>query len=367
MVSEQAVSALHAMAILQVYQAKVLKDLHEGVPNPELLQELRSVTDYALRATKVTAQVLRRAMSTMVVQERHLWLNLAEMRDAEKVRFLNTPISQVGLFGNTGEKIAQQFSTVKKQTEAIKHILPWYFTQRRGEPPPSDDPADSESVRPGISRSLCLTRIHSLPVVVRSNQGPPRFRCTGTQLAEGPTQVCISPSEPHCTDHVQSQGGQRTGSSGGPVLAQQNLVLGPCAPIVNSSLVHSSEEGPPLSGEGHNLAPAHRSLEPPPMVPGRDQDDFRDLPPSVSGTANLFKRTQPFRRSEQLFVCFGGQQKGKAVSKQRISHWFVDAIRMLTLPAGSESPLDQGCRCLGSFCECGLFNRHLQSCTLGYT
>ncbi|KAL0157267.1 hypothetical protein M9458_048513, partial [Cirrhinus mrigala] len=122
--SGQAASALHAMAILQVYQAKVLKDLHEGVPDPELLHELRSATDYALRATKVTAQALGRAMSTMVVQERHLWLNLAEMRDAEKARFLDAAISQSGLFGETVEEFAQQFSTLKQQTEAIKHILP---------------------------------------------------------------------------------------------------------------------------------------------------------------------------------------------------------------------------------------------------
>ncbi|KAI2647961.1 ORF V: Enzymatic polyprotein [Labeo rohita] len=61
-----------------------------------------------------------------------------------------------------------------------------------------------------------------------------------------------------------------------------NLVLRPGAPGISSSLAHSSEEGPPLSGEGHNLAPAPRSLEPPPMVPGRDQEDFRDLSPSVN-------------------------------------------------------------------------------------
>ncbi|KAL0199155.1 hypothetical protein M9458_007695, partial [Cirrhinus mrigala] len=124
MASGQAASALHAMAILQVYQAKVLKDLHEGVPDTELLHELRSATDYTLRATKVTTQALGRAMSTMVIQEHHLWLNLAEMRDAEKVRFLDAPISQAGLFGETVEEFAQQFSTVKQQMEAIKHILP---------------------------------------------------------------------------------------------------------------------------------------------------------------------------------------------------------------------------------------------------
>ncbi len=39
-------------------------------------------------------------------------------------------------------------------------------------------------------------------------------------------------------------------------------------------------------------------------------------------------RTQSFRTSEKLFVCYGGQQKGKAVSKQRMAHWIVDAITL---------------------------------------
>ncbi len=70
----QAASALHAMAILQVHQAKALKQVHEGSTDPGLMQELRTATDFALRATKVTARFLGKAMSTMVVQERHLWL-----------------------------------------------------------------------------------------------------------------------------------------------------------------------------------------------------------------------------------------------------------------------------------------------------
>lgn len=80
----QATSALHVMAILQVYQAKVLRDLHKWGPNTEMMQELQSVTDYALRAMMVTPKALGRTMSTFMVQEWHLWLNLMEMRDAEK-------------------------------------------------------------------------------------------------------------------------------------------------------------------------------------------------------------------------------------------------------------------------------------------
>ncbi|KAL0202567.1 hypothetical protein M9458_000585, partial [Cirrhinus mrigala] len=139
----QAASALHAMAILQVHQAQALKQLHEGRPDKRVMQELRTATDFALRATKVTV--------------RHLWLNLAQMADADKVRFLDAPISQDGLFGDT-------FSAVQKQTEAIKHILPRREStklpaakpssaRRRGRPPAASTPAPPPREQPARQRS----------------------------------------------------------------------------------------------------------------------------------------------------------------------------------------------------------------------
>ncbi|RXN04737.1 translation initiation factor IF-2-like protein [Labeo rohita] len=112
------------MATLQVYQAQALKHLHEGGPVQGVMQELRAATDFALRATKVMARSLGQVMSTVVVQERHLWLTLAQMADVDKAHFLDAPISQGGLFGDTVEDFAQQFSAVQEQTEALKHILP---------------------------------------------------------------------------------------------------------------------------------------------------------------------------------------------------------------------------------------------------
>ncbi len=50
-------------------------------------------------------------------------------------------------------------------------------------------------------------------------------------------------------------------------------------------------------------------------------------------------RTQSFRTSEQLFVCYGGQQKGKAVSKQRMAHGIVDAITLAYVAQGVPCPL----------------------------
>ncbi len=50
-------------------------------------------------------------------------------------------------------------------------------------------------------------------------------------------------------------------------------------------------------------------------------------------------RIRSFRSSEQLFVCHGGQQKGKAVSKQRLVHWIVEAIALVYQSQGEPCPL----------------------------
>ncbi len=82
MVAGQAGAALHTMAILQAYQAEVLKEMDEGdVVTPEAIKELRRATNLALRATKHTARAVGRSLATA---ERHLWLNLTDIREKEK-------------------------------------------------------------------------------------------------------------------------------------------------------------------------------------------------------------------------------------------------------------------------------------------
>lgn len=73
---------------------------------------------------------------------------------------------------------------------------------------------------------------------------------TGTHLAQGRTQVCVSPSEPHSTHVVQDQGGCRAGPFTCSILAQQDLVLGaPAADGFNLFLENPPEEGP-SQGQG---------------------------------------------------------------------------------------------------------------------
>ncbi len=76
----QAVASLHTMAVLQAYQADLLKDLDNGQGlSPDEVAELRRTTDLALRATKQAATAMDRSMAAMVVTERHLWVNLADL------------------------------------------------------------------------------------------------------------------------------------------------------------------------------------------------------------------------------------------------------------------------------------------------
>ncbi len=86
--------------------------------------------------------------------------------------------------------------------------------------------ADLGMVRSWSGGPVCISRYHPLQVVLLTNRGNARHGCTGTQLAPGPAQICIYPSEPNGTDNVQDQGGWGAGLVSGSILAQQDLVPG---------------------------------------------------------------------------------------------------------------------------------------------
>ncbi len=121
----QAGMALHTMAILQAYQADVLKEMDEGTGlTPEAVKELRRATDLALRATKHTARDVGHSMAASVAAERHLWLNLTEIREREKVFLMDAPISQSGLFGEAVSAVVDKFRSAKTQSAALKQFMP---------------------------------------------------------------------------------------------------------------------------------------------------------------------------------------------------------------------------------------------------
>lgn len=65
-----------------------------GAP-PEVVEELRCTTVLALCATKQTAVAIDQSMVAMVVTERHLWVNLANIREEERNFLLDALILPV--------------------------------------------------------------------------------------------------------------------------------------------------------------------------------------------------------------------------------------------------------------------------------
>ncbi len=107
------------------YKADVLKEMDEGTGlTPEAVKELRRATDLALRATKHTARAVGRSMAASVAAEHHLWLNLTEIREKEKVFLMDAPISQSGLFGEAVSAVVDKFRSAKTQSAALKQFMP---------------------------------------------------------------------------------------------------------------------------------------------------------------------------------------------------------------------------------------------------
>ncbi len=144
------------------------------VPTQGLCRNCVQQRNLAIRAMKVTARSLGR----------NLWLNLTDMREAEKVRFLNAPVFQTGFFGDTVENFAQQFSVAQKLTEAIKHILPRRpaaastrssaaappSAHRRGTPPVSASPPGSNQ-QPPPRRQAASHKGNAQPVQALAKPG----------------------------------------------------------------------------------------------------------------------------------------------------------------------------------------------------
>ncbi|KAL0204540.1 hypothetical protein M9458_002558, partial [Cirrhinus mrigala] len=121
----QAGACLHTMAVLQAYQADLLKDLDEGDEiKKDDITELRRAADLSLRATKETARAIGRSMAAMVAAERHLWLTLSNMKEKDRVFLLDAPLAPSGLFGDAVNSVVYRYQEARKQAAVFQRFLP---------------------------------------------------------------------------------------------------------------------------------------------------------------------------------------------------------------------------------------------------
>ncbi len=133
----------------------------------------------------------------------YLWLCLADMKEHEKVQFLNAPVSQTGLFGDAVESFAQQFSAEQKQTEAIKHIM---CRRKPVASTPAAAPPTGPCVPPQMSVALLVPLAWSLGAwlalpspsrwllrTIRLARRPPKFtgiQFTSVKAVDAPGKGC---------------------------------------------------------------------------------------------------------------------------------------------------------------------------------
>ncbi len=142
-VAGQAVASLHTMAVLQAYQVDLLKDLDDGQGlSPDKVAKLRRTTDLALHATKQAATAMGRSMAAMVVTERHLCVNLADLEKKEKDFLLDAPVSPSELFGTSVETAVEKFKEARERSAAFETFIP---RSPRSEPEQSRGPGPAWS------------------------------------------------------------------------------------------------------------------------------------------------------------------------------------------------------------------------------
>lgn len=83
-------------------------------------------------------------------------------------------------------------------------------------------------------------------------------------------------------------------------------------------------------------------------LPAADGEQGPNVLCPVRALRIYLERSNIFRQSEQLFVCFGGRSKGLPVTKQRLFRWIIDAIALayasedLQCPIGVRAPSTRG-------------------------
>ncbi len=83
-----------------------------------------------------------RSMAAMVVTERHLWVNLADLEKKEKGFLLDAPVSPSQLFGASVEMVVEKFREARARSAAFKTFIP---RRSRSEPEQSGGPGPAWS------------------------------------------------------------------------------------------------------------------------------------------------------------------------------------------------------------------------------
>ncbi len=95
-------------------------------------------------------------MASLVVLKHYLWLNLTEMKGADKVPFVDFTVSPTGLFGPAVEGFVERFTAAQKSSQAMRHFLPKHSSSAAASSRPKMAPTQqpAKAVPPAVQPAV---------------------------------------------------------------------------------------------------------------------------------------------------------------------------------------------------------------------
>ncbi|XP_066524828.1 uncharacterized protein [Hoplias malabaricus] len=141
--------------------------------------------------SRCAALSLGRGMASTVVAQRHLWLTMSDMSERDRVSYLDEPVSSAGLFGHSLEAIQAKFEARKKQTEALRSILP----RREAKQKPAWVARKPATPFLAVKRSAPAVLLGNPPLKQQPQKQAPRHSAWSRGPPPGPLKDSAAPQE----------------------------------------------------------------------------------------------------------------------------------------------------------------------------
>lgn len=108
-------------AILSLYQRQITQNLGEDY-NPQLMEKLRQIAQVLSRLIKVQAEVAGRAMATLWLVRRHLWLSQSRLQQEDRACRMKLPVEPSVMFGQRASALLMSSGSSPLCSGGVWHL-----------------------------------------------------------------------------------------------------------------------------------------------------------------------------------------------------------------------------------------------------
>ncbi len=169
------------------------------------------------------------------------------------------------------------------------------------------------------------------PLVHSSSSSSAGAGYHGTGMAKA-SSVCFSSDCVAPWSSGESAPGRSPAVASSPVLAGPSMVLRPNFSPRRLTLGDSCQEGSPLTGGRHPCARVMKTVgvasEGAQLIASGLSTEVVETILQSRALDTYVHRAAPWRKVDQLLICYGPLKRGLPASKQALSRWIVEAINM---------------------------------------